>query len=341
MHAGITGWGKYLPQRVLTNDDLERMVSTSDEWILTRTGIRERRILSDDEGVSTMAVAAGKEALDVARLSPSLLDMVIVATNSADRIVASAACHVQNAIGATHAAAFDAIGGCSGFVYALVTAYQFIATGTYRNILVVGSEAITRIVDWEDRSICVLFGDGAGAVVVQANEHGTDMLSFVLGSDGSGADLLYLPSPCAKPADRPQDGRYYVRMNGREIFRAAVTSMAEASKQVIESAGLQLSDIDLFIPHQANTRIIQAAARSLGIPNEKVFVNVDRYGNLSAASTPLALCEAMEQGRIKKGDYVVLAAFGAGLTWAAMVLQWQAEAIKGEDSGKANVGERK
>ncbi len=311
------------------------MVSTSDEWIMTRTGIRERRILSDDEGVSSMAVEAGKAALDVARLSPSLLDMVIVATNSSDRIVASAACYVQNALGAKRAAAFDAIGGCSGFIYALVTAYQFIAAGAYRNILVVGSEAITRIVDWQDRSICVLFGDGAGAVVVQANERATDMLSFVLGSDGSGADFLYLPSPCARPADRPQDGRYHVRMNGREIFKAAVTSMAEASRQVIDAAGLQLSDIDLFIPHQANTRIIQAAARALGVPSEKVFVNVDRYGNLSAASTPLALCEAVEQGRIKAGDNVVLAAFGAGLTWAAMVLRWQGAAGKRMDSGKA------
>jgi len=315
---------------VLTNADLQRMVNTSDEWIITRTGIRERRILGDDEGVSSMAVEAGKAALEVAGLSPGLLDMVIVATNSADRIVASAACHVQNALGAKHAAAFDAIGGCSGFIYALVTAYQFITTGAYRNILVVGSEAITRIVDWEDRSICVLFGDGAGAVVVQANERATDMLSFVLGSDGSGADLLYLPSPCGRPADRPQDGRYYLKMNGREIFKSAVVSMAEASKQVIDAAGLQISDIELFIPHQANIRIIQAAAKSLGIPSERVFVNVDWYGNLSAASTPLALCEAVEQGRLKEGDHVVLAAFGAGLTWAAMVLKWQAGAENGD-----------
>jgi len=299
------------------------MVATDNEWIMTRTGIRERRILGDDESVSTMAVAASKAALDVAGLSPSLLDMVIVATNSSDRIVAAAASLVQDAVGARNAAAFDAVGGCSGFIYALVTAYQFIAAGAYRNILVVGSEAITRIVDWEDRSICVLFGDGAGAVVLQANERATDLLSFVLGSDGSGSDLLNVPSPCGRPADRPQDGLYYVRMNGREIFKSAVINMAEASRQVIDAAGLQISGIDLFIPHQANSRIIQAAAKSLGIPSEKVFVNVDRYGNLSAASTPLALCEAVEMGRIKPGDHIVLAAFGAGLTWAAMVLRWQ------------------
>jgi len=323
LHARITGWGKYLPQRVLTNKDLEIMVATDNEWIMTRTGIRERRILGDDESVSTMAVAAGKAALEVAGLSPGLLDMVIVATNSSDRIVAAAASLVQHALGARSAAAFDAVGGCSGFIYALVTAYQFIASGAYRNILVVGSEAITRVVDWEDRSICVLFGDGAGAVVVQANEHGTDLLSFVLGSDGSGSDLLYVPSPCGRPADRPQDGHYYIAMNGREIFKSAVINMAEASRQVMDAAGIQISDIDLFIPHQANTRLIQAAAKSLGIPSEKVFVNVDRYGNLSAASSPLALCEAVEQGRIREGNHVVLAAFGAGLTWAAVVLRWQ------------------
>jgi len=326
LHARITGWGKYLPQRVLTNKDLESMVNTDDEWIMTRTGIKERRILGDDESVSTMAVAAGKGALEVAGLSPSLLDMIIVATNSSDRIVAAAASLVQNALGAKHAAAFDAIGGCSGFIYALVTAYQFIATGACKNILVVGSEAITRVVNWGDRSICVLFGDGAGAVVVQANEHATDMLSFALGSDGSGSDLLYVPSPCGRPADRPHDGHYHVKMNGREIFKSAVINMAEVSRQVINAASLQISDIDLFIPHQANTRIIQAAAKSLGVPSEKVFVNVDRYGNLSAASSPLALCEAVEQGRIKQGDHVVLAAFGAGLTWAAMVLRWQPKA---------------
>ena len=323
MHARITGWGKYLPQRVLTNKDLESMLDTDNEWIMTRTGIRERRILGDDESVSTMAVAAGKGALEVAGLSPSLLDMVIVATNSSDRIVAAAASLVQDALGARNAAAFDAVGGCSGFVYALVTAYQFIATGAYRNILVVGSEAITRVVDWEDRSMCVLFGDGAGAMVVQANEQATDMLSFTLGSDGSGSDLLYVPSPCGRPADRPQNGHYHASMEGREIFRFAVTRMADASRQVTDAAGLNISDVALLIPHQANTRIIQAVAKSLGIPSEKVFVNVDRYGNLSAASPPVALCEAIEEGRIKEGDNIVLAAFGAGLSWAAIVLRWQ------------------
>lgn len=319
----ITGWGKYLPQRVLTNQDLERITDTTDEWIMTRTGIRERRIVADDESASTMAVEAGRGALEVAGLSPSLLDMVIVATNSPDRISPASASLVQHALGAGNIAAFDAVGGCSGFIYALVIAYQFIGTGVYNNILVVGSEALTRVINWSDRSTCVLFGDGAGAVVVQANEHATDMLSFILGNDGSGADLLYVPHPCGRRTDAPQDGRYYVNMEGREVFKFAVTMMAEASRQTVKAAGLEISDIDLFIPHQANDRIIKAAARSLGIPEEKVFVNVDRYGNLSAASPPLALCEAVEEGRIKRGDHVVLVAFGAGLSWAATVLRWQ------------------
>lgn len=323
MYARITGWGKYVPQRVLTNKDLESMVDTTDEWILTRTGIRERRILGDDESVSTMAVEAGRQALEVARLSPNLLDLVILATNSPDRIFPASSSLVQHALGAKNAAAFDVIGGCSGFIQGLVTAYQFIDTGAYKNILVAASEAISRVVNWEDRSTCVLFGDGAGAVVVQANENATDMLSFVMGNDGSGADLLYAPSPCGRLADAPRDGHYYLIMEGREVYRFAVTIMAEASRQAIDAAGLQLSDIDLFIPHQANTRIIQAASKSLGISSEKVFVNVDRYGNLSAASPPLALCEAVEEGRIKEGDLVVLVAFGAGLSWAAVVLRWQ------------------
>lgn len=323
MYARITGWGKYLPQRVLTNKDLQRMVDTTDEWILSRTGIRERRILDDDETVSTMAVESGRQALEVAGLSPELLDLVILATCSPDRIIPASASIVQHALGATNASAFDVIAGCSGFLHALVTAYQFITTGAYKNILVVASEAMTRTLNWEDRSTCVLFGDGAGAVVVQANEHATDMLSFVMGNDGSGADLLYIPHPCGRLSDAPQDGHYYLRMEGREVFKFAVTTMAEVSRQAIDAAGLQLSDIDLFIPHQANDRIIQSASKSLGIPSEKVFVNVDRYGNLSAASPSVALCEAVEEGRIKDGDLIVLVAFGAGLSWAAVVLRWQ------------------
>jgi len=327
LHGVITGWGKYLPQRVLTNQELERIVNTSDEWILTRTGIRERRIVGDDESVSTMAVAAGMRALEVAHLSPGSLDLIIVATLSPDKLTVASASLVQDAIGAKKAAAFDVVAGCSGFIYSLATAYQFISSGAYRNILVVGSEALTRFINWEDRGTCILFGDGAGAVVVQAKGVASDMLQFLLGSDGGGADLLYVPGVCDRTTGTPPNG-HHVIMEGREVFKFAVTTMAEASRQVVKDAGLQISDIDLFIPHQANDRIIQAAARSLGIPSEKVFVNLEHYGNLSAASPAVALCEAVEQGRLKAGDLVILVAFGAGLSWAAMVLRWQPLASK-------------
>ena len=322
LHGVITGWGKYLPQRVLNNQDLARIVNTSDEWILTRTGIRERRIVGDDESVSTMAVEAGMRALEVAHLSPSSLDLIMVATLSPDKLIVASASLVQDGIGAKKAAAFDVVAGCSGFIYALAAAYQFISSGAYRNILVIGSEALTRYINWEDRDTCILFGDGAGAVVVQANEGATDLLHFVLGSDGSGARALYVPSPCDKLSEVPQDGHLHLTMEGREVFKFAVTTMAQASRQVIKEVGLQLSDIDLFIPHQANDRIIQAVARSLDIPREKVYINVDRYGNLSAASPPVALCEAVEEGRIKESDLVLLVAFGAGFSWAAMLLRW-------------------
>ena len=322
-NARITGWGKYLPQRVLTNSDLERLVDTSDEWILTRTGIRERRVVADDESTATMAVEAGRGALEVAGLAPADLDMVILATNSPDRITPASAAYVQHALGVPGAASFDAMAGCSGFIYALVTAYQFVNSGAYRNVLVVGSEALTRLIDWQDRSTCVLFGDGAGAVVVQAKGAATDMLSFVMGNDGSGADLLYAPGPCGRLSDACQNGHYYLSMEGREVFRFAVNALAESSRQVIDAAGLQISDIDLFIPHQANTRITQSAAKALGIPNDRVFDNLACYGNLSAASPVVALCDAVEQGRLKEGNLVVMVAFGAGLSWAATLMRWQ------------------
>jgi len=322
-HGAITGWGKYLPQRVLTNQDLAKMIDTSDEWIMARTGIKERRILGDYESVSTMAAEAGRRALEVAELPPSSLDLIIVATTSPDKLDLASASPVQNALGAKKAGAFDVIAGCSGFIYALVTAYQFIAAGAYKNILVVGSEAISRVVSWEDRNTCVLFGDGAGAVVVQANELATDMLNFVMGSDGSGVSTLYVPSPYDKLSEVPEDGRYHLIMDGKEVYKFAVSAMAKVSRQAVAAVGLSTSEIDLFIPHQANSRIIKATAKALGIPSEKVFVNVDRYGNISAASVPVALCEAAEEGRIKENDLVVLAAAGAGLSWGAILFRWQ------------------
>jgi 3-oxoacyl-[acyl-carrier-protein] synthase-3 len=323
LHARITGWGKYLPQRVLTNSDLEKMVDTSDEWIVSRTGISERRIAGDDESTSTMAVTAGRGALEVAGLLPSELDMVILATNSPDGFMPASAAFVQHALGAADAAAFDVMAGCSGSLYALITAYQFIASKAYRNVLVIGSEAQSRIIDWSDRSTCVLFGDGAGAVLVQAKDGATDMLSFVLGNDGSGTASLYVPGPCGKPAAGSQNGHYYLKMEGREVFKFAVRALAKYTRQVVDEAGITLSDVDLLIPHQSNIRINEAATKLMGIPREKVFTNLDRYGNMSAASPMVALCEAVEQGRIKKGNHVALVAFGAGLSWAAMVLRWQ------------------
>ncbi|MFA5056161.1 MAG: beta-ketoacyl-ACP synthase III [Dehalococcoidia bacterium] len=322
-YARITGWGKYLPERVMKNSDLEKIVETSDEWIVSRTGIRERHIVGDEEATSTMAVIAGKKALEMAHLSPDALDMVILATCSPDRIVPASAAYVQHALGAGKAAAFDTMAGCSGSLYALITAYQFISSGAYKNILVIGSESLTRAIDWTDRSTCVLFGDGAGAVLVQANDKSTDMLSFVLGNDGGGADLLYAPGPCGKRIDATSNGHYYLHMDGSEVFRFAVNKLVDVAKQVVAAAGLKISDIDLLIPHQANQRITKAAMKTLHLSNEKVFMNLDRYGNLSAASEMVALCEAAEQGRLKDGDLVVLVAFGAGLSWAAMALRWQ------------------
>ena len=320
-YGRITGWGKYTPERVLTNDDLGRIVDTSDEWIVARTGIRERRIASDDETTSTMAVEASRRALERAGLEPGELDLIILSTLTPDMIIPPCANLVEDALGAKRAACFDVFAGCSGFIYSLVTAYQFISTGAYRNILVVGSDVMSRQVNWKDRSTCVLFGDGAGAVVVQGSDVPTGPFGFTLGSDGSGADLLYVPGVYGRPQDNP-DGHHYITMNGREIFRFAVTSMAEATRRVVSDVGLEMSDIELFITHQANERIIQAVARSLGIPRERVFMNIERYGNTSAASVPMALSDAIDQGMVRENDHIAIAAFGSGLSWGAMVFQW-------------------
>jgi 3-oxoacyl-[acyl-carrier-protein] synthase-3 len=318
-YARVIGWGKYLPEKVLTNQELERLVNTSDAWILSRTGIRERRIAADNETASSMAVRASRGALEVSGLKPDSLDLVITATCTPEHIFPACASSVQHSLGAKKAAAFDVNAACSGFIYALATACQFIGSGAYNNILVVGSEVYSRILDWKDRNTCVLFGDGAGAVVVQAGDSLPGMLSFALGNDGSRANSIYAPGPCGL-----NSGPYYITMNGPEVFKFAVNVLCLATRQVVKAAGLDLSDIELIIPHQANTRILKAAARALELPSEKVFINVDRYGNTSAASIPIALCEAVEQGRLKDGDHIVLVGFGGGLSWAAMVLEWSA-----------------
>lgn len=315
--AKITGWGKYLPETILTNHDLERLVDTSDGWIQSRTGIRERRIASNNETASTMAVRASQAALEVAGLKPDALDLIITATCTPEHIFPACASLVQHSLGASKAAAFDVNAACSGFIYALATACQFITTGAYRNILVIGSEVYSRILNWRDRSTCVLFGDGAGAVVVQASEGLPGMLSFVLGNDGSRASSIYTPGPCGLTS-----GPYHITMNGPEVFKFAVNVICLATRQAVMSAGLDLSHVELIVPHQANTRILKAAAKALELPPHKLFINVDRYGNTSAASIPIALCEAVEQGRLRDGDHVVLVGFGGGLSWAAMVLEW-------------------
>ena len=316
-YAQIIGWGKYLPQKVLTNKDLERLVNTSDAWIVSRTGIRERRIAANDETASSMAVRAARDALKVAGLEPRSLDLVIAATCTPEYIFPACASLVQSSLDAKNAAAFDVNAACSGFIYALATACQFVSSRAYNNILVVGSEVYSRILDWKDRSTCVLFGDGAGAVVIKASDTPPGSLSFVLGNDGSRANSIYTPGPCGL-----SNGPYYITMNGPEVFKFAVNVICLATRQAVKAARLELSDIELIVPHQANLRIIKAAAKALELPPEKVFINVDRYGNTSAASVPIALCEAVEEGRLKDGDHLALVGFGGGLSWAATVLEW-------------------
>ena len=326
-YARVTGWGKYLPENVVTNKDLEEKVNTSDSWIQTRTGIRERRIAAADEVASGMAVKAAQNALRTAGLKPEQLDLVIVATVTPEMIFPSCSSLVQNAIGAKNAAAFDLNSACTGFVSALATASQFIGTGTYSKVLVIGSEVYSRILDWNDRGTCVLFGDGAGAVILEAGDCPPGFLSFTLGSDGSRPELLYLPGICGRTDDLGNEN-HYLLMNGSEIYKVAVRTMTQASKQALSDAGLTIDDVKLLIPHQANKRIINAVAKKLGLQSDRVFINVERYGNTSAASIPIALCEAVEEGRLDANDYLVLVGFGAGLSWGATVLQWGTGSLK-------------
>lgn len=323
--AHIVGWGMAVPQQVLTNDDLATMVDTSDEWIRQRTGIVERHIASPEETTFTLSLQAARIALERADLDPVRLDMIIVATITPDHALPSTACLLQDALGAKKAAAFDLSAGCSGFVYALGIAADLLRAGTYRYVLVVGAETLSRIVDWTDRGTCVLFGDGAGAVVVQASGAPGGILSTVLGADGSGAEVLIQPaggSALPASAETVAARQHYVKMKGRQVFRFATRIMPEVSRQVLQQAGLKIEDVSLFIPHQANDRILQMSARSLGVPEERMFSNLARYGNTSAASIPIALCEAIEAGRVRRGDLIVCAGFGAGLTWAATAIRW-------------------
>jgi 3-oxoacyl-[acyl-carrier-protein] synthase-3 len=323
--VGILGTGKYVPERRLTNQDLEQMVETNDEWIVTRTGIRERRIADPAQATSDLAFEASLRALAAAGLTADQLDLINVATITPDMFFPSTACLLQERLGAKKAAAFDLSAACSGFIYGLATATSFIKTGMYRRILIVGAETLSRITDYTDRNTCILFGDGAGAVVVGEVPEGRGFQSFVLGADGAGGELLRicgggsrLPSTEQSVADK----KHFLEMNGRDVFKFAVRVMGSSAEEALAKAGLDKSDIDLLIPHQANIRIVQSALERLGLSEDKAMVNLDRYGNVSAASIPLALAEAVEEGRVNEGDRLVLVGFGGGLTWGASVLIW-------------------
>ncbi|MGG4035827.1 beta-ketoacyl-ACP synthase III [Paenibacillus cisolokensis] len=323
--VGIIGTGKYVPEKVLTNRDLESMVETSDEWIVTRTGIRERRIASAEEATSDLAYEAAERALADAGVSAEELDLIVVATITPDMFFPSTACLLQEKLGAKQAAAFDLSAACSGFIYGLATVSSMIASGMYERALVVGAECLSRVTDYTDRNTCILFGDGAGAVVLGRVPEGRGFRSFELGADGAGGELLKicgggsrLPATAESVAGR----RHFIEMAGSEVFKFAVRIMGSAAEEALRKAGMDKSDIDLLVPHQANIRIIQSALNRLDLPEEKCMINLDRYGNVSAASIPIALAEAVEEGRVKEGDRIVMVGFGGGLTWGACTLVW-------------------
>ena len=324
--ARISATARFLPDRVLTNADLEKMVDTSDTWIRERTGISERRIAADDVTAADMGERAARRALAKAGLSPSDIDMIIVTTATPDRWLPTTSCEIQSRIGASRSClAFDLQAACTGFLYALTMAEGYVAAGRGETILVVSTEKMSSIIDWEDRATCILFGDGAGAAVVQPSENGDGILSSFHRSDGDLGPLLQRPAGgSARPLDEEglRNKDHMLRMSGREVFKSAVRSMAHAGTMVMEEAGLVADDIDLMVPHQANSRIIEATAKYAGIPMEKVFVNLHRYGNISSATIPVGLDEAAEEGRIGPGSLVLMTAFGAGLTWGAMAMRW-------------------
>lgn len=325
IRSRIIGVGSYVPKKILTNHDLEKMVDTSNEWILDRTGIRERRIASEDEATSDLAFRASQVALKDAGIKPGDLDFIIVATVTPDMLFPSSACLVQQKLGVEGIFAFDISAACSGFVYALSVADQYIKSGLYRTGLVIGAEVFSRLVDWTDRSTCVLFGDGAGAAVLQADNGARGIISTHLHSDGTLWDLLYVPGGGSRnpPSEGMLQNRLqYIKMRGNETFKVAVNTLSESIREVLKYNGLTPEDIKLFIPHQANLRIIQAVGKKLNIPMGKFKVNLDLYGNTSAASIPIALHEAVKEGMVGDGDYVLLEAFGGGLTWGAALIKW-------------------
>ncbi len=323
--AVILGTGHLLPEKVLTNQDLEKMVDTSNDWIVSRTGIRERRIAGENEYLSQFATESARRALDMAGIDPSEVDLIVCATVTPDKPIPATACFIQDQLGAGNAAAFDLAAGCSGFLYALTVAEQFIATGHARVAVVIGGELLSKYVDWKDRSTCVIFADGAGAVVLTRGEAPYGILASSLHADGSMADFIQVPAGGTRQPTSEitvRNRMHFIQMKGNETFRLAVRSLEAVCRQVLENAGIQPSEVDLFVPHQANLRILNAVGKRMGFEESSTYVNIDRVGNTSAASIPIALDECVRSGKVKRGDHILLAAFGAGLTWAGSLIRW-------------------
>jgi 3-oxoacyl-[acyl-carrier-protein] synthase III len=316
----ITGLGAYAPERVVTNDDLSQLVDTSDEWIMERTGIRERRIASDDQALSDLSLPAARQALEQAGVSAADIDLLLVATVTPDMMFPSTSAILADQLGAEDAAAYDLSAGCTGFMYAIAQAYGMIAAGLSKRALVVGGDVLSRILDWTDRSTVVLFGDGAGAVVLEPSED-AGFLAFELGADGAGGEHLWLPGSGSRRFDEPEQ---FVKMNGREVFKFATRVLVQSAEAVLDRRGLTVDDVDVYVPHQANVRIIDHATKKLGIASDRVVINVDRYGNTSSGSIPLALAEAQADGRLQTGNLVLMTGMGAGLTWGSALMRWTA-----------------
>ena len=323
--ASITGVGSFLPEKVLTNDDLSKTLDTTDEWITKRTGIRERRIVENGVAVSDLAVEASLRALDDANVLPTEVDLIITSTITPDCLFPSTSCYIQEKIGARNAGSFDLLAACAGFVYALSVAKSFVASGAMKTVLVVGAECMSKITDYTDRSTCILFGDGAGAVVVQQGNGGREIVSTHLGSDGSQAEILRLPAGGSKlPASHEtvESGLHYIKLRGKEVFRQAIINLVDVVTKAAADNNMQVEEFDMVIPHQSNIRIIEAAMERLGLPMEKAYVNIDRYGNTSSASIPIAIDEIEKGQLLNSGDTVILVAFGGGLTWGSSVIEW-------------------
>lgn len=322
---GIVGTGFYVPEKIMTNYDLEKIVDTTDEWIRTRTGIKERRIANVDEATSDLAAKAGAKALKNANICPEEIDLLILATHFPDHYFPSTACITQNKLGLKNAVCFDLSAACTGAIYSLFVAESMLKNSNYNTAMIIGTEIFSRTVDWEDRNTCVLFGDGAGAIIIKKDQIGKNIISFDFGSDGSGADLLKIPAggsmlPTSNKTIRER--QHFIKMEGKKVYRFAKKMMVNSVIKALDKVDLTRKDIDLLVPHQANIRILKAVAKKLHLPLEKIMINLEKYGNTSAASIPIALDEAISQGKIQKGDIVVLTAFGAGLTWGSIVIRW-------------------